>query len=277
MSKPLVLYHAGCPDGFGSAWAFYQKYGDKAEYRPVRYGDDYPTVTGRTVFIVDFSYPRTILEKMEESASSLVVIDHHKTAEEALSGLDYCHFDMTHSGAYLAWKYLFGEDNVPLLIRYIEDRDLWKWELEGSEEILSFVDSYKKTFDNWDELHRRLNKEYDEAWCEVYESGRAILRYKNSIIKPILKRAYRLRMGGKDVLTVNSSVFQSELGSLLSESEPCAAVYYWNGREFIFSLRSNESGVDVSEIAKKYGGGGHRNAAGFIISSLEDLQQKTRE
>ena len=69
------------------------------------------TLLERTVFIVDFSYPRTILEEMEESAESLVVIDHHKTAEEDLRGLDYCHFDMTHSGAYLAWEYLFGVDN----------------------------------------------------------------------------------------------------------------------------------------------------------------------
>lgn len=271
MSNTLVLYHAGCPDGFGSAWAFYQKYGNKAEYRPVRYGEPYPDVTGRSVFIVDFSYPRTILEEMRESAESLIVLDHHKTAEEALKGLDYCHFDMTHSGAYLAWEHLFGADNVPLLIQYVEDRDLWKWELNGSEEILSAIDSHKKTFDNWNYLNSMLQEEGSDDWNNLYEVGAAILRYKNSLVKAISKRAYRLSIGEDQVLALNSSVFQSELGNLLSEGEPYAAIYYWNGENFIFSLRSKESGVDVSDVAKRYGGGGHKNAAGFSVSSLEDL------
>jgi len=271
LSNTLVLYHAGCPDGFGSAWAFYQKYGSKAEYRPVRYGDSHPDVTGKSVFIVDFSYPRTILEEMRQAAESLMVLDHHKTAEEDLRGLDYCHFDMTHSGAYLAWEYLFGADNVPLLIQYVEDRDLWKWKLNGSEEILSALDSYKKTFDNWNYLNSMLQEEGSEDWQSIYDSGAAILRYKNSLVKALSKRAYRLKIGEEDVLALNSSVFQSELGNLLSEGEPYAAIYYWSGDKFIFSLRSKESGVDVSSVAKKFGGGGHKNAAGFSVSSLEEL------
>ena len=273
MSNTLVLYHAGCPDGFGSAWAFYQKYGKKAEYRPVRYGEPYPDVTGKSVFIVDFSYPRVILEEMRQSAESLVVLDHHKTAEEDLRGLDYCHFDMAHSGAYLAWEYLFGTEEMPLLISYVEDRDLWKWELEGSEEILSAVDSYKKTFDNWNYLNSMLQTEGSKDWQSIFDSGAAILRYKNSLVKSLSKRSYRLRIGQEDILTLNSSMFQSELGNLLSEDEPYAAIYYWNGDKFVFSLRSKENGVDVSSVAKKFGGGGHKNAAGFSISSLEELSK----
>ena len=32
---------------------------------------------------------------------------------------------MTHSGAYITWKYFFGDDEVPLLIKYIEDNDIY--------------------------------------------------------------------------------------------------------------------------------------------------------
>lgn len=273
MSKVMVLYHAGCPDGFGSAWSFYKKYGDKADYIPVRFDEEPPDVRGRSVFIVDFSYSRPILEEMHEAAHSLVVIDHHKTAQESLAGLDYCHFDMSHSGAYLSWKYLFGEDNVPLLIQYIEDRDLWNWNLKSSEEILSAIDSYPRSFQTWDQLDNQLDKLGSETWFRLYLEGSAILRYKNCLIHSIKAKQHKIKVGGKLIRAVNAPFFQSEIGNQLSEGEPYAAVYYFNGERFIFSLRSSDGGEDVSDVAKSFGGGGHKRASGFSVVNISDLDK----
>lgn len=271
MSKVMVLYHAGCPDGFGSAWSFYKKYGDKAEYVPVRHGEQPPDVTGRTVFIVDFSYSRPILEEMYEVADSLVVLDHHKTAQDSLEGLDYCHFDMSHSGAYLAWSYLFGEDNVPLLIQYIEDRDLWKWNLKSAEEILSAIDSYPKSFQTWDQLDTQLDRLGSETWFSLYLEGSAILRYKNCLIQSIKAKEHKVRICGEEIRAVNAPFFQSEIANQLAEGKPYAAAYYFNGERYIFSLRSKETGKDVSEIAKRFGGGGHKRASGFSVATISEL------
>jgi nanoRNase/pAp phosphatase (c-di-AMP/oligoRNAs hydrolase) len=273
LSNVTVLYHAGCPDGFGSAWSFYKKYGTKAEYIPVRHGDLPPDVTGKTVFIVDFSYPRTILEEMHAAAESLTVIDHHITAQESLHGLDYCHFDMSHSGAYLSWAFLFGEEDVPLLIRYIEDRDLWKWQLPSAEQILSAIDSYDKSFSTWDSLNEKLDEPHSRSWFKLHIEGSAILRYNKQLIERLKKKEHTVKIGDDTIRAVNSPFFQSEIGAQLSRGEKYAAVYYYDGEKYVFSLRSDEDGENVSVVAKKFGGGGHKKASGFSVMNISDLEK----
>src|SRR3990167_9339886 len=98
----IVIYHSNCFDGFGAAWVLRGVYPD-ATFIPATYGDAPPDVTGQDVVIVDFSYPRDVLLAMRQSSRSLVVADHHKTAQANCEGLDFCHFDMNRSGAGLAW------------------------------------------------------------------------------------------------------------------------------------------------------------------------------
>lgn len=112
MKPTFVLYHANCPDGFAAARAAWMSLGDAATYLPVSYGDPLPAIPdGSEVYIVDFSYPRPILEELE-ARCGLTVIDHHATAQEALSGLAFAHFDMSKSGAVLTWEH-FHKEPVP--------------------------------------------------------------------------------------------------------------------------------------------------------------------
>jgi oligoribonuclease NrnB/cAMP/cGMP phosphodiesterase (DHH superfamily) len=208
---------------------------------------------------------------MEEKANSLVVLDHHKSAEETCGDLDFCHFDMNHSGAYLAWDYLFPDDNIPLLISYVEDRDLWKWELPHTEEVLSAVDSFEKTFENWDMLHGYLDAAESIRWKKVKNMGEGILQYKRNLIKSLLANSYKTNILGNEVPIVNAPFFQSEMASFLAEGQPFAAAYYFDGEGYKFSLRSKEDGADVSKIASKFGGGGHKNASGFRVTDLTVL------
>jgi|TARA_Y100000034_G_scaffold136231_1_gene211681 oligoribonuclease NrnB/cAMP/cGMP phosphodiesterase (DHH superfamily) len=273
-SKIMVLYHANCPDGFGAAWSFWRKYGLDAEYLAVAHGAERPSVKDRDVFIVDFSYDRAIMLEMESEANSLIVLDHHKSAEETCGDLDFCHFDMDHSGAYLAWAHLFPQDNVPLLIRYIEDRDLWKWNLTSTEEILSAVDSFEKTFENWDMIHEFLDAVESIRWKRVKNMGEGILQYKRNLISSLVKNSYRTKIAGMEVPIINAPFFQSEIASSLAENESFAAAYYFDGSSYKFSLRSSSDGEDVSKIAQLFGGGGHKNAAGFLITDLSELSDK---
>lgn len=272
----MVIYHGNCPDGFGSAWSFWKKYGNSIEYFPANHGEPPPDVAGKNVYIVDFSYPRDILLKLHGLAESVCLIDHHLSAENDIGDLDFCHFDMNHSGAYLSWVHLFGDKNVAPIISYVEDRDLWKWELPNSKCILSAIDSYEKKFEVWDRLNDMLSLDHTSSnvswgFDKLKSEGEAILRYKDNLIELILKNSFRANVSGFDIPIVNAPFFQSEIASILAEGESFAAAYYFNGEAYRVSLRSKEDGEDVSAIATSFGGGGHKMAAAFSVESIDEI------
>jgi oligoribonuclease NrnB/cAMP/cGMP phosphodiesterase (DHH superfamily) len=159
MNNILVLYHSPCADGFGAAWSAWKKLGDTADYKPVTYGQEPPDVEQyEHIYILDFSYSRDVLTKWL-SDRNVVVLDHHKSAEEQLRGLPNAYFDMNHSGAYLAWCY-FHEftESVPQLIKHVEDRDLWKFQLPHSREISAWIFSYPYDFEVWCEMAEILER-----------------------------------------------------------------------------------------------------------------------
>jgi len=235
-----------------------------AEFIAANYGDfnSIPDVTDKNVFILDFSFPRQILLKMKEVATSLIVIDHHKTAAEDLFGLDFCIFDLEHSGAALTYKYFFPEQSH-WLVDYVEDRDLWKFELPKASEVGAAIASYPHTFEAWDALWN------ERALEELAQEGSAILRYQRQIIAKALASAQEVTIRGHKVLISNSSVLQSEIANILSTERSFGVVWSQqsDGR-YRYSLRSKPgSEFDVSEVAKLYGGGGHKHAAGFTANS----------
>jgi uncharacterized protein len=132
MSKLLVLYHAACRDGFAAAWAIWRRF-PGSEFVPVAYGSDPPDVVDRDVVIADFSYARPVMERIADQCASLLVLDHHQTAEAALK--NFAHpkarvvFDMNRSGAGITWDHFFPGQPRPWLIDYVEDRDLWRHKL----------------------------------------------------------------------------------------------------------------------------------------------------
>lgn len=272
----LVLYHANCWDGFCAAWICHKVYPD-AEYVPVHYGKDAPDVTNREVLILDFSYPREQLLAMRGVAISIFVLDHHKTAQEALTGLDFCVFDMNKSGARLTWEYIWNQhwakyayidadngsrydkDHAPWLVDYTEDRDLWAWKLPDSHAISAALRTYPLDFDEWDKLERDPS-----SIQRLATEGAAIRKCEKAIIDAHVRNATEIEMDGHKILSCNATTLMSEIGQELCKDRPFSATWFETGEgERVYSLRSNEQGIDVSEIAKAHGGGGHKNAAGF--------------
>ncbi len=262
--KNICIYHKDCADGFGSALAFKQWADGKGlfvEFYPAQYGDkDIPDVSGKDVTIVDFSYPREALLKMNEQANSLLVIDHHKTAQEALKDLDFCLFDMDKSGAVLTWEYFFPKRPIPLLLLYIQDKDLWNWELEQSKEISASLQSMDADFEIWEQYLDNNNLP------ELTVKGEAILEYQSKIVEKIGKSELpMIEIAGYTVPCVNATTLISEIGNKISQGYPFSASYFETKDKRIYSLRSAKDGIDVSEIAKRFGGGGHFHASSFSI------------
>jgi oligoribonuclease NrnB/cAMP/cGMP phosphodiesterase (DHH superfamily) len=276
LSKPLVIYHSNCQDGFTAAWAVWLSHPDW-EFYPGVHGEPPPDVTGRVVYMVDFSYKRPVLLEIAEHAESITILDHHKTAAADLDGIEFCSnkievkFDMDKSGARLAWECFHPREDVPNFVTFVEDRDLWRFTYDETRPICAAIFSHDYSFEQWSKFNR-LCQGYD-GWMTLVKEGEAIERKQQKDIAELLpKLTYNLTIGGTEVPAVNLPYqYASDAGHILSKDAPFAAVYYFDGKHYKFSLRSGENGADVSEIAKRYGGGGHKHAAGFQVISLEDL------
>jgi uncharacterized protein len=260
----LVIYHANCWDGFCAAWLVTRFYDAHAELFPGFYGTDPPDCSDRDVLILDFSYPREALVEMRAQSRSCLVLDHHKTSEEALAGLDYAKFDPNLSGAQMTWKWLGTirteqPEAPPWLVPYTADRDFWKWELPHSKEINACLRSYPLDLGVWDQL-ARMNPN------DLVSQGAAILRAEEQIVTTHLDFASEIEIDGHRVLSVNATVLFSEIAGRLSQGRPFGVAWFEraDGKRQ-FSLRSTPEGIDVSEIAKAHGGGGHKHAAGFEV------------
>jgi hypothetical protein len=260
--KTYVLYHGYCADGFGGAWAAWRALGNTAEYVPVQYGDPAPELPdGARVYLVDFSYKREATLALA-ARTSLTILDHHKTAEGELAGLDFATFDMNKSGAMLAWEHFHPRRPAPLLIEYVQDRDIWRWALPDSREVSAALWSYPMEFSVWTTFAERL----ENRTLSVVNEGAAILRYMQQQTEMICSQARQQQLGEHTVPVVNATSLWSEVGEELIRrfpEAPFAAAYYENAHGLRkWSLRSRGE-FDVSAVAKQFGGGGHRNAAGF--------------
>lgn len=273
-TRPLVIYHGNCADGFSAAWCFWRKYRDGADYVAGVYQQDAPDVTGRDVYLVDFSYKRPVVERMLQEANSVTLIDHHKTAIDDLRPLKveqvgygqetfgwFC--DLERSGATLAWDFLFPGEQRPLLLGHIEDRDLWRFKLAGTREIQAMVFSYEYSFELWDKLMAADQVEL----LKMTAAGAAIERKHHKDVAELVKVCQRrMVIGGHDVPVASLPyTLVSDAAHLMAQGEPFAACYWDTAEGRVFGLRATDDGVDVSDVAKQYGGGGHAKAAGFKV------------
>lgn len=258
-----VLYHSKCADGFGAAYAAWTALGDRAVYLPVRHGDPPPELPAEArVAVVDFSYPRDVLLELSRRCQSLLVLDHHKSASQDLEGLEFARFNLDKSGARMAWEHFRPEHPLPRLLEYVEDADLWRWRLPHSKEVSTALQSHPMDFGLWGSLSVE----------QLASEGQIILRYRDQLIERCMSRVFTCEIGEHRVPVVNSCLFQSEIGDLLCLRHPEAAfagVYYVNQKGVqAWSLRSRGD-FDVAVVAERFGGGGHRNAAGFARSREE--------
>lgn len=290
-SPEICFYHGDCLDGFTAAWAIWKSW-PRCEFRPGHYGKPLPLdgIAGKNVLFVDFSASAIQLEAIGSVAASVIVLDHHKTAEadleayrsdflmedfnvelktRALHGRSpiVAFFDMERSGASMAWEFANidcgkrASKAVPSLIVYVEDRDLWRFRYgDRTRAIAAALQTYPMEFDVWSMLSRQH--------LELEQEGNAILRANRANVAKILKDAYEHTIANHTVPVVNSPYhYASDAGNELLKAypdAPFAATWFRRSDGFIqWSLRSEEGRIDVSEIAKRLGGGGHRNAAGF--------------
>lgn len=279
----VVIYHDNCQDGFGAAFAFYkhgQQFDREYLFVPGQYGKPLPEVVeGAIVYLADFSYKLPQMKELLEKAAAVVLLDHHKSAiDELILGPDnlignpkfsYTHCTTEWSGAAICWDYLFPDQHFPLMIAHISDRDCWKFEIDGTEEYCEYLFNQPYDFHHWDEICTQTSNN-EELYTEMLLGGESLLRLKNKMTEEIRNSAMTTGViGGITMPVTNASYhFASGLGELNKRVFDASASYFINkDGEVVFSLRSAQ--MDVQEIAKRYGGGGHKNSAGFKTTFKE--------
>lgn len=269
--QPLVIYHGhNCPDGFAAALAAWLFYEGQAEFLGLDHGDiksvdDLPPLLGRAVYILDFSFSFELMHAIEARASKLVMLDHHKSAAEHLSGFEcrcgVVHFDMHKSGARLAWEYFLPGRPLPDLVRYVEDRDIWTWQYPESAGFLAALDMEPLAFERWHEIIR-----FDAVQMTRYiERGQAMDEKFNQLAARLAENAQPLTFNGVEGLMVNApGGFHSVVGELLSRKSGTFALMWSVDKNGVVraGLRSQRS-FNCIALAASMGGGGHAQACGF--------------
>lgn len=286
-SIDIILFHKNCSDGIGSLIAidqYYDKNNLKKKYNikglKHTYDLDQKLIKNKNVLVCDLSLSKEKYEYIQNLCKNLLIIDHHKTSIKNTINIKNKIIDMKHSAAYLTWKYFLPFEEVPKLINYIEDHDLWKFDLKSSREIYSSLKHIDKDLNNYKKL---LDK---QEFNNLLNIGEKLYNIEKNKIKKLCSYAkkYNQRIKGKnneisaksyDIYYVNSSIFTNELGNYLVENFDCdlSIVYNYDEKtnKTFMSLRSNnKKDIDVSKIAEVYNGGGHKHAAAFCLSGFKN-------
>lgn len=301
--KYLICYHANCIDGWASAWAcarglFEVESISKSDItlRAVNYNDDQQYYDEEIqqyshIYFVDFSVSVAVLQQLCTHTVRVYVVDHHKTARDMYLNDPNVHnivttknedtdevikftgqmaqafiiFNINESGATLTWKYFFG-GYLPRLLWYIRDYDLWKFEDSATNYINRYLRIQEKDLMHWNLLQAKFEDEYKLQ--EIIKRGKAIHRYHLQLVADYVEQADKCFISGEEGFISNCSKhFADDVGQELAKRSGTFGCTYSQMKEgrIQFSLRSIGD-YDVSELAKKHGGGGHKNAAGFILS-----------
>jgi oligoribonuclease NrnB/cAMP/cGMP phosphodiesterase (DHH superfamily) len=284
MNKTVILYHKSCTDGNGARYAAWKKFGENAEYYACQYGHplpDFERGPETEVYFLDYSTSRTDLEALGEVCKKVVICDHHTTAQEALKGCNHPRvevvFDMDRSGAVIAWEYFHPNDPVPMLLQYVQDRDLWKFKLEATEAIHAGLGTLKGKMVAWQKY-----AEDEMALSSLTAKGQILLdRDKDYVSSQVPENVRVVPFLGYRAGFLNNGNLVSELGHAMYSDQTLSVDigvcwFVTKDNQVILSMRSKQDeGPDVSAICKKINpsGGGHKHAGGtrVTLSDIRDI------
>ena len=279
--KAVVIYHDNCADGFGAAFIIWRRLKDTAEYIPMNYDatDEERAALvekckGKVVYLVDFSFPQEVMLALMDNAEHFYWRDHHKTAFEMWLGhyeremkYENCNFnhdillDDNRSGAMLAQD-MFGDSWTKDLAAYIDDRDRWQFKLLDTKAVGAGLWAQRPwSFEQWETFCT------DEGLAHLKQIGNILLQSEAAQVASSMKSARKVGINGTFGVAVNSNLNISELGNKLCEDPEVhfALIWYMGDKGSIRCSFRSKGSNDVSAIAKRFGGGGHMNAAGCSV------------
>jgi len=294
----VVVYHKHCNDGTAAAWLAHKCLrgkviciaADHADFKdPDAWISEHPEITDKNIGFFDVTPSRSSLFVIWRHVKRTMILDHHITSANEHVHTHGAFFDIGHSAAMLAWLYFqhgIADVDPPKLIRYIEDRDIWKWNMPHSKAFSQALMMTPRTdpktaFDKFIDTENTSPQLVflDSAIQELIATGIPLMEHQEAQVIFISKAHVMAKIMGYNTAVVNSSTYMSEIGNYLSSQAgvDMALIWWWNHKTQLchVSFRSNSDAVDVSKVAAAHGGGGHARAAGIRCSwPIEELFDK---
>jgi oligoribonuclease NrnB/cAMP/cGMP phosphodiesterase (DHH superfamily) len=275
----VILYHGGCPDGFGGAYAAWKKFGDAVEYIPMHRGRPLPEgLEGAHLYFIDFCFPQETMDDFVKIAGTVTVLDHHEGVAEVIQSMPEYVYETEMSGAGIAWRYFHPETPLPSLLAHVQDDDLFFFKLADTRAVLAYLEVRPFEFELWDELAKQLDDPTSRE--TLLERTRIYAEYFELLAQSAVEHAKLVSFEGYECYFAISHPLKSMkslIGHLLAEKKgPIALVVAAHPYGYGVSIRGDGT-VDVTKIAQKYGGNGHPNASGFLLSNQAPLPWKIIE
>lgn len=266
-------------DGVGCAILAKYVYGDNVDINFADYDEvnnimeELDETKYESVFMTDLSCDLDYISKLDK------LIDHHKTALH-LNKYDNCKVEVERSNGVLTCgtsmfaDYLEVENNLIFdidmcwFIDLVQNYDTWAWKKKGMAEANDLNTLFHAMGrDKFIEHVLNCEEIFDETANAIIECAN---NNQNNYIEEKLKQVYTVEIGGNKCGFVFAERYFSALGDVMISSGYDVAVMIDMSNNKI-SFRSNDK-VDVSEIAKKFNGGGHKNASGVRLDLLENVK-----
>jgi len=300
-----VIFHKGCLDGFTSFIVLHKS--GKISDSAIIYPDvpsakvPPPNLENKDVIILDVAYKYDVLMSVSEKAKSVTFIDHHVTIHGDVEKIKKLNsnikiiYDEKECGASLAWQTFNKNKKLPLFIRYIKDNDIGTWKLKYTHHFIAALDANYNFSLNYENI-RKWNALFNKIIVQKLISRGKIYKEYMDYLLDINSRRYSMELFPSEVIYEQYSEYfkkpaeykvavvcgsgcpsTSLLGAKMMNTLDCDFVIVWNlhldKKEYVLSFRSKE--IDVGNIAKMFGGGGHKlaSACSFPITkhAIQDL------
>ncbi len=260
MAKNLIIYHRDCLDGFAAAFAAWKVFSGNAEYVGGSYGYLPKIEPGQDVYILDITYPKSLIENLQQTCSSVKVIDH-----------GFCGDFTESSGAVLAWQYFYRDLKVPEIFKYIEDYDTRQFKMGDTGALIYYLKTLQFEFAEWNAVVDFF--ETMAGRIKIIEQGGAISRYARVLAGQIAARAETHLIFGLDIEVVESPILMDEVAEVLYTRKPPISIVWYleNGFKKVVLRKNPESNIELSHIAEKFGGRGSRDFAEFKVPADQKL------
>ena len=278
---------------------------DSIDFIGYNYGQPIPDLSGYDkVIMVDISFPIDIMGNLYKNLShNFLWIDHHISAITDMfkwqqanisdSKFIYGSRDTTYAACELTWKYFFPEEQMPEIVRLLgrydcfghkgtnEEQKVLEFQYGARQCISNYQEAYDKLIESFNDKLYNTGQYFDNALNQIYDKGKAIYQYLCTEAKQAYKNRFPLELyfskesGLSPVrfVCINKERFNPinfGIDYHADNYDGCACFHFANGA-WNFSLYNDNGKVDCSVIAKQFGGGGHKGAAGFLVTDINSI------
>ncbi len=279
----ICIYHSIDLDGWASAAIVLKKY-PEVKLFGYDYGQKVPNIPEDTeIILTDISFPMEEMKKLKSKFKKVIWIDHHisaikkfqKTFTKEESSEFITEFPKTNeliSACELTWRYLYPDiekpDSIELLGSYDSFRHKEANQKFTEDETMNYQYGARSKASSPESCYDVIFK---DDIHDIMADGKIIFNYlKIEARNAYEKLSFPMMIGGKKFIAVNADRLNFKTFGIdyHADGYDGQACFRFQDKIWKFSIYNENGKIDCSEIAKKYGGGGHNGAAGFQLKKL---------